>query len=541
MSLAVECDGQVFQADPGRTLWDVLSAGGAHIPSSCSREGKCGECAVEILEGETLLSVPSSNGSPAKGKHRLACLTRVVGVQGTVRCKIPVRPAMQIQTQACDLPVSPWPVPRHPTVTRAGSRVLLDGDEIATAPGPLHGLAIDLGTSTVVVRLLDLESGAIRSTQAFENPQRFAGPDVMSRIRWAAEKGLKVLQRVLIEALCEAIRRLPADPLTIYEVVVAGNPTMRDLFFGLDVSALGKLPFRSVTEEEALHGQRAGTSHSCRTEALGLPVHPNARVYGLPLIGSHVGADTAACILAIGLLEEERIVALMDIGSNTEILVGNRHRALVASCPAGPAFEGGQIRWGMPALAGAIERVRILDDGSVLKKVIGGGKPEGICGSGLVDVLSELLRTGHMDARGHPTGGQRLAVDLDGEINLSWEDVALLAQAKGANVAGLQTVLEEFGLGSDQIERLYLAGGFARHVDVEAARRIGLVPCVPNKAIRQVGNAAIEGATMALLSKTQRRSLEAFVRTIQHVRLETHGHFLDRFAEGCRFSPVTAG
>jgi uncharacterized 2Fe-2S/4Fe-4S cluster protein (DUF4445 family) len=264
-------------------------------------------------------------------------------------------------------------------------------------------------------------------------------------------------------------------------------------------------------------------------------------VYGLPIVSGHVGADAAACMLAVDLAREERLVAVMDIGTNTELIVGNRHRILAASCPAGPAFEGGRILCGMPGLPGAIEKVRIRPDGTIATTVIGDVPPEGICGSGLVDALGELLRTGRMNSLGRlEDGGSEVVVDAGGErpIVLREADINELAQAKGANVAGLYVVLDRYGVRFEDLDVFYLAGGFGRHLDVDSARRIGLIPNIADARIRQVGNAAIEGASIALLSRPKREELERLVREVEHCRLETHPDFFHYFVEGCQFQPV---
>ena len=279
-------------------------------------------------------------------------------------------------------------------MTRDGDRILLDGEEIARSTAPIHGLAMDLGTTTVVLRLLNLETGEVVADASFENPQRFGGSDVMSRIHYDTEDGSHLLQRTLAGYLTHAIEEFPVDPQTIYEMVVAGNSTMRDLFFRLNVYSIGQSPYRSITELEMAEGNRTTTSLAESAKKLLLPLHPQARVYGLPIISGHVGADAAACMLAVDLANEERLVAIMDIGTNTELILGNKNKILAASCPAGPAFEGGKISCGMPGLPGAIEKVKI-NDGRLIFHVrcIGDVPPEGICGSGLVDLLSELLRT----------------------------------------------------------------------------------------------------------------------------------------------------
>jgi len=331
--------------------------------------------------------------------------------------------------------------------------------------------------------------------------------------------------------------------------VVVGNSTMRDLFFGHSVYSIGQNPYRSITEIEMAEGKRSTTSLSMTGRRALLPIHPRARVYGAPIISGHVGADAAACLLAVDMAHEDRLIAIMDIGTNTELIVGNRHRILAASCPAGPAFEGGAIACGMPALDGAIEDVTVDAAGSLEVRVIGGGPPQGICGSGLIALLSELLRTGRMNELGRfvdggagpaDADGGRISLDPDGAVFFLENDSSELAQAKGAHVAGLQVVAGSYGVEFSDIEVFYLAGGFGQNLSVPAATRIGLIPNLPPSRVVQAGNAAIEGASMMLLSMAKRRELEEMVRRVEHCRLETHPHFFDFFVEGCQFKPLEA-
>jgi uncharacterized 2Fe-2S/4Fe-4S cluster protein (DUF4445 family) len=448
---------------------------------------------------------------------------------------------MRIEKNAFSLPIQSRPWKLDPAVTREGTKILLDGREIAQGSGPIHGLAIDMGTTTIALRLLDLATGELVADSSFENPQRFGGSDVMARIQYDTDDRSRTLQRTLAGYLSRAIQELPVDPQSIYEVVVAGNSTMRDLFFRLSVHSIGQSPYRSITELELESGKRATTSLSEPARRLGLPIHPEARVYGLPIISGHVGADAAACMLAVDIANEERTIAVMDIGTNTELIVGNRHRILAASCPAGPAFEGGQIAFGMPGLPGAIERVAIGDDGRFTTSTIGGGPAEGICGSGLVDLLGELLRTGRMNRLGRfESGESEVVIDTSGNraVTFSESDINALAQAKGANAAGLQIAFREFGLKHTELDVFYLAGGFGRYLSLEASKRIGLIPNIENSRIVQVGNASLEGACLALLSRSKRMELEELVRRVTHCRLETHPDFFDIFVEGCQFAPV---
>ncbi len=540
MSVELHFNSQIRAAGQSSTLFDCAEQLGINVPTSCRKQGKCKECLVEITEGMSLLSAPTDAEKHLKGNFRLSCCTRITADAGTIRCHTMRRGEMKIERHALNLPASKSPIKLAPAVTRDGDRILLDGVEIERSTGPIHGLAMDLGTTTVVLRLLNLETGEVIADASFENPQRFGGSDVMARIQYDTEDGTHLLQRTLAGYLSHAIEELPVDPKTIYELVVAGNSTMRDLFFRLNVHSIGQSPYQSVTEQEMTEGRRATTSLTESAKRLGLPLHPKARVYGMPIISGHVGADAAACMLAINLADEDRNIAVMDIGTNTELIIGNRHKIFAASCPAGPAFEGGAISCGMPGLPGAIEKIEIVADGSVRAQVIGTVAAEGICGSGLVDLLSELLRTERINPLGRFEHGNRFTLDVksDHPIYFTESDINELAQAKGANVAGLQVVFDQYGLRFDELDVFYLAGGFGRHLDIQSARRIGLIPNLPDAKIVQVGNAAVEGACIALLSQPKRAELESLVKRVTHCRLETHPEFFNYFVEGCQFNPV---
>ncbi len=539
MTVSFTINGRTAPATRGQSLFDHAERLDVRVPTSCLKQGKCKECIVEVTEGIEALSVPTLNERHLKGNFRLSCQCLVTGDAGAIRCHTMRRGHMRIERHALGLPLANHTLAPDPAVTRDGDRILIDGVEIDRSTGPIHGLAMDLGTTTIVLRLINLETGELIADASFENPQRFGGSDVMSRIQYDSEHPGKLLRRTLAGYLSHAIQEFPVDPKSIYEMVVVGNSTMRDLFFRQSVYSIGQNPYRSITEIEMAEGRRTTTSLTETGRRCLLPIHPKARVYGVPVISGHVGADAAACMLAVDLAHEDRLIAIMDIGTNTELILGNRHRILAASCPAGPAFEGGAIACGMPALDGAIEDVTIASDGSLRLRVIGGGRPEGICGSGLVALMSELIRTGQMNTLGRFAGDLgRIALDEPHGIFFHESDVNELAQAKGANVAGLQVVFSNCGVAFGDLDRFYLAGGFGRHLKVEAAERIGLVPHLPASRVVQVGNAAIEGASIALLSRSKRRELEALVKRVEHCRLETHPDFFDFFVEGCQFKPI---
>ncbi|HEX4796794.1 MAG TPA: ASKHA domain-containing protein [Humisphaera sp.] len=536
MPLTLNINGIVVQAEAGASLFDVAQSSGVRVPTSCQKNGKCKECVVEIVEGINCLSPPTELEKHLKGSFRLSCQCRLVAASGVVRCHTMRRGQMRIERGAVGQICGKARL--DPAVARDGERVFMDGQEVDRRSGPIHGIAVDLGTTTIVVRLHDLETGELVADASFENPQRFGGSDVMSRIHYDCTNRGKLLMRTVAGYMSHAIEDFPVNPHSIYEAVIVGNSTMRDLFFRQNVYSIGQNPYRSITEIDMAAGKRTTTSLTDTARRCLLPINPKARVYGAPIISGHVGADAAACMLAVGLAEESRTVAIMDIGTNTELILGNKDRILAASCPAGPAFEGGAIHCGMPGLDGAIENVSISDSGELQLGVIGGGKPQGICGSGLVDLLSELLRTGRMNSMGRFEDQSRVEVDAANKIDFLESDVNELAQAKGANVAGLHVIFSNYGIDFDDVDVFYLAGGFGRHLRIDASRRIGLIPNLADEKIVQIGNAAIEGASMALLSRTAREELEHLVKRVEHCRLETHPQFFDFFVEGCQFKPV---
>jgi uncharacterized 2Fe-2S/4Fe-4S cluster protein (DUF4445 family) len=541
MSVELHLNGRRGEYAAGSSLFDCAESLGVRVPTSCRKQGKCKECLVEIVEGTECLSAKVPAEAHLKDDFRLSCCCQIIKDSGVVRGHTMRRGDMRIERNALELPTTQEKLRLNPAVTRDGERILLDGEEIDRRDGPIHGLAMDLGTTTVVIRLLNLETGEVVADASFENPQRFGGSDVMSRIHYDTEDKSKLLQRTLVGYISHAIEEFPVDPISIYEMVVAGNSTMRDLFFRLSVYSIGQNPYQSLTEIEMAQGQRSTTSLSESAKRLGLPINPNARVYGLPIISGHVGADAAACMLAVDLAHEERLVAIMDIGTNTELILGNKHKILAASCPAGPAFEGGKISCGMPGLPGAVEKATINADGSTQIQVIGDVPAEGICGSGLIDLLGELLKTERMNALGRFENGEHqfvVSANDDRSVSFNESDVNELAQAKGANVAGLHVVFDRYGIRFEDLDVFYLAGGFGRHLNVQSSKRIGLIPNIADSKIIQVGNASIEGACIALLSRSKRAELEELVKRVTHCRLETHPNFFDYFVEGCQFHPV---
>jgi uncharacterized 2Fe-2S/4Fe-4S cluster protein (DUF4445 family) len=279
MSVELHFNQQRGKGARGSVLFDCAESMGIKVPTSCRKQGKCKECLVEIAEGMELLSQPAPQEGHLKGNFRLSCSCRIAADNGVVRCHTMRRGLMRIERHALELPVSHKVLNLDPAVTRNGSKILLDGEEIDRSEGPIHGLAMDLGTTTVVLRLLNLETGEViaDSSSSFENPQRFGGSDVMARIHYDTQDGSKLLQRTLAAYLSHAIEEFPVEPQSIYEMVVVGNSTMRDLFFRLNVYPIGQSPYRSVTELEMADGGRSTTSIAENARRLLLPIHPKAR------------------------------------------------------------------------------------------------------------------------------------------------------------------------------------------------------------------------------------------------------------------------
>ena len=520
----------------GKTLFDYADTLNVRVPTSCRRNGDCHECIVEVRRGMEALSPPTGAEDFLRDDYRLACQASVVDPGADVEFMV-LRRQPRILTRSIRRKVQ-----LDPLTVRRGDGVYFGDERIDDYRGKVYGLAIDAGTTTVVLNLVDLESGEVLDTASFENPQRFGGSDVMNRISYDEGPFHGELHQAILSSINFEIgdmaRNLGFHRRQIYDAVIVGNATMRDIFFGIDVQTIGQRPYKSVTEHELDQGMRETTALNVKAADLGLRLFPKANVYGGPLIGSHVGSDVAADLLATGMDEEEDIVMLVDVGTNTEVVVGNRHRLMAASCPAGPAFEGGQITYGMPGYDGAVESVELSENGPQVR-TIGGAEPQGICGSGLVDLLAELRRTGRINDLGV------FEDDIDQfffvparKMSLSRSDISSLAQAKSANYSGQYIVLRNFGVPLEQIKTLYLAGGFANYINVGNAVAIGFIANLPEDKIAKIGNAALEGATIMLTSQKLRRKMEEMARGIEHVELEMAPDFFEIFVEGCMFNPM---
>ncbi len=535
----ITCEGKVYQLSPGKTVFDYADDLAVQVPTSCFRTGQCHECIVEIKQGMDSLRPPNEAEVFLRDNYRLACQAVVLDVDEDIEFT-PLRRTPKILTHIGtedDTPQSP-----NPLVTHRDGIVYYDNEPIDRFRGHLYGLALDIGTTTVVANLVDLETGETVSVSSFENPQRFGGSDIMHRISYDGEfegELRKSLIAALNSQIMEMCERHDFVRQEIYEIVVAGNTTMRDIFFRQDVQSIGQKPYKSTIEHEYREGIRSTTSLTEKSRRLGIRSNPKAMVYSLPLIASHVGADVAADLVSVDMQSQDKVVMLVDVGTNTEVVVGNAKRMVAASCPAGPAFEGGGIAYGMPAYPGAIESIKWID-GMIDYETIGGEKPQGLCGSGLISLLAELRRHNQMSAKGvFADRKQRVMPLLDEHgITFSRDDASNLAQAKAANYCGQYIVLRHFGCSPQDITKLYLAGGFANYVNLQDAIDIGFLAPVPQNRIVKIGNAAVGGAKAVLLSKEKRANIEVFVRNIEHIELETTPDFFEIFVEGCQFNPM---
>ena len=538
----VYLNSQKLDSEKGESLFDFADSLSVRVPTSCGRTGECHECIVEIRKGAEAITPQTTSEKFLRGDYRLACQAFVADQSAEIEFTI-LRRQPRILTSGLKRDVT-----LGPSYTRIEQDVVFESPRgpvtVDKYTGAIYGIAADLGTTTVVLNLVNLESGEIEYTASFENPQRFGGSDVMNRISYDGGPDSGELQSVIVSSINfeigEMVRVLKIRRRQIFEIVAVGNTTMRDLFFGIDVQSIGTRPYKSLVEEEFNAGERVTTALTSSASGLGLRIHPKAIAYGGPLIASHIGADTAADLLAVGIEDQIEPVILVDVGTNTEVVIGNREKLYAASCPAGPAFEGGQITYGMPGYDGAVEKIVIDDQGSVVSQdVIGDAPPVGICGSGLIDLLAELRRVNLMDELGKFSDGSgSYEFSEDNGLTLSRSDISALAQAKAANYCGQAIVLREYGLPTDSFEKLYLAGGFANYVNESNAIDIGFIANVPIEKVQKVGNVSLEGAVIMLLSTSKRREIEKLATTVQHIELETAPDFFDFFVEGCMFKPM---
>ncbi|MGQ9588988.1 MAG: ASKHA domain-containing protein [Planctomycetota bacterium] len=490
--------GASFEVERGAPLQDCLFAHGVEFP--CGGRGRCRGCRVRVVEGSLPVSSEEARLlAPAEIERgwRLACRHRAEG---------PLK-----------LEIAQWE-----------AAVLADSTPFKFTPGEGLGIAIDLGTTTLVAQMLDLRTAAVLGVEAALNPQAAHGSDVMSRVSYAAlKRGQKKLEELIRRKLGAMVAKLldasGADPSALRDVAIVGNSVMHHLFSGIDVEPLSRFPFESP---------RPGLAEFSARE-LGWDAAGDARVRFLPCIASFVGSDILAGILATRIHESPDLAILVDLGTNGEIVVGNREGLLASSTAAGPAFEGARISMGMRAATGAITRVEVAPEG-LRCHVLGGGEPRGICGSGLVDAVAAGLETGAIGPDGRIAGGAGFW-ELCPPVGLNQADVREVQLAKGAIAAGIRILLRRRGASSQEVKVLYLAGAFGNYVSRRSARRIGLLE-FPVEKIRPSGNTALLGAKIALFDRRATEGGFAGVLSkIRHIGLSSDPLFEETYVEHMRF------
>ncbi|MDT7615679.1 MAG: hypothetical protein QOF00_3126 [Pseudonocardiales bacterium] len=587
----------------GVTLFDAASWNGIAVDSTCGGHGTCRKCRVRVVDGE----VPVSRLDPrAFGLDelrlgwRLACMAPV---RGDVRVEVPplvtrpkaatvgvgrqviLRPAVQkryvelteatLADQRTDLErllaalddlevrADLRALRNLPGALRQNdfrvTAVVVDDVLVDVEPGDTSarrfGIAFDLGTTTVAATLLDLATGTPAAVTSMLNPQQPFGGDVITRISATmldpdALGRLTALAHSCLDQLASEVCTAGAvEPHEVYEIALAGNATMTHIALGIDPEPLGVAPF--VMTSRSFDGLLAAD--------LGVTVNPGARAYLFPALGAYVGGDIVAGALASGMDRDKRIRLFVDVGTNCEIVLADGDRILATAAPAGPAFEGAQIRCGMRAAPGAIEGVKISDD-DVALQVIGDVGPVGLCGSGLVDAVAALVQVGLLDASGRLMAADVAAVTAPGlagrlrqvgeervfvlhergddpadAVYISQRDVRELQFAKAAIATGWRLLAAEMGIDPADVQQVLLAGSFGSYLSPASAVRIGLVPGVSVLRIVSAGNVAGEGAKMALLSVRERAAAHALLEEVRYVELSDRPDFNDRFIDQLAF------
>jgi uncharacterized 2Fe-2S/4Fe-4S cluster protein (DUF4445 family) len=568
VTLRFDPSGTTVRVPPGVTLFDAASWNGIAIDSTCGGHGTCKKCRIRIADGDVPAgSLDARAFTPAElgDGWRLACRA-----QAECSLRIDV-PPLVTRPKAATVGVGRQVMRAEPGVLRRLPRVLRQSDFRVTAvvvddllidvePGDTtadqHAIAFDLGTTTVVATLIDVTTGTPLAVRSMLNKQQPFGADVISRISATMldPNALERLRTLSAETLQELADEVCAEggiaSAQVYEVALAGNATMTAIALGIDPEPMGVAPF--IMAAQSYPEMPAGE--------LGLQLHPGARANVFPALGAYVGGDIVAGLLASGMTRDKRLRLFIDVGTNCEVALGSAEGLVCTAAPAGPAFEAAQIACGMRAAEGAIEVVRLCDDNIELG-VIGEVEPIGICGSGLVDAVAELVRVGLLDRSGRfvaeeeagtiaPRLASRLTVrsdgtrvfvlhgtegDSDASVHLSQRDIRELQFAKAAIATGWQLLVEELGIPVKEIQQVLLAGSFGSYLSPASAVRIGLVPKVALPRIVSAGNVAGEGAKMALLSLQERHAAEAMLDQVRYIELSDRPDFNDRFVEELAF------
>ena len=597
-------EGRKVTIASGTSIFEAACKAGVGIQSECGGKGKCGKCRVVVQDKNALTNVTEAeiehlSSSEIDSGYRLACralLKRSTSVMVPEESSVGVR---KIQVTGLERPV---PLTRfvtkfhivlaRPTLLDARpdfERVLdslkdkygldkleIEYEVLKNLPNILRhanwditvtlwddrkivavekgdtsdrilGLSVDIGTSKIVGCVVDLTTGRTIGVGSIENPQVIYGDDVISRITFAMDSEEKrgTLQRLAFEGindvLHDACAQASVDPNCIYEATIAGNTAMHHFFLGIQPRYLALSPFTPAIRRPV----------NVKAREVNIKIHSEGNVHVLPVIAGFVGGDAVADVLSSGIYESEKLSLLLDIGTNTEVFVGNSRGMLSCSCASGPAFEGGHIKHGMKAVTGAIEKLRINPDSGyeVAYETVGDAEPRGLCGSAMVDVVAEMAKCGIINHRGRfnknvKTPRLRI-IDNNVEFVLAWknetstgreitvtqEDINEIQLAKAAIFTGCWILMKRKNVRRKDLGQVLIAGAFGNYINPESAKLIGLVPDVPTEKIKFVGNTSLTGAKMALISREARKTAETLSKRIRYLELTVDPDFGSEFVD----------
>ena len=479
--------GKSVTVNSGTPLIDVLHEFGVEFP--CGGKGTCGSCKVKLKSGELKIdSIQQQKIDKLKlGKEwRLACFCQAES----------------------DITLE---------ISQFDNIILADNSTFDFKPQQGFGIAVDLGTTTVVAQLVNLENGHVLDSVSEINPQARYGSDLISRIQSCLDGNFEELQNLVQSKIGEMIQYIiQKHPVKVSKVTIVGNTVMHHIFSGLAVNSLSFYPF---------HSPNLGIQIFSPTQLKwNLPETVNIQFY--PSIGSFVGSDILAGIAATKIAEHDNYSVLIDLGTNGEIVVGNRNKIICASTAAGPAFEGAKISQGMRATTGAISSV-IFENGELKTHVIGNVSDKGICGSGLIDVMAILLNQGEIGMFGEINNGED-KVKLTRQVSITQQDIREFQLAKAAIAAGIQILLNQLGITYDDVEKVFIAGGFGNFLNIENVIRTGLIECEEDKIVK-LGNTALIGAKMFLFEDEE--IIQSILSKTIHVNLEADPNFQDIYID----------
>ena len=531
IKITFQPQGRTVYILPGTKIVEAAALAGIIIDTPCGGAGSCGKCRVKIISPKgkpTRADKKIFSADELKQNWRLACQNMIA------------------EDAIIEVPKESLLLGIEKIVVESDLLQTIVPDQQRRVGDKCFGVAVDVGTTTLAVSLLNLKNGSEIAVMGDVNPQITFGDDVISRIKHATSgrNSLAELQNVVIRQINAMISRLCEQggiaKENIYEVTIAGNTTMEHLICGINPSPLGQLPFEPIYRG----------ANIINASELKLDINPKGKVYIFPIVGGFIGGDISAGMLAMDLLNQSQPILFIDIGTNGEIVLLNNNKITAASTAAGPAFEGARISCGLRAAAGAVEKVKFNDD--CVYSVIGNVAPIGICGSGLIDITAQLLNAGIVDSTGRinqpkklpPKIAQRLVIDANNQpafvvadkVKITQKDIRQIQLAVGAIRAGINIILEKAGIKSADLKHVLVAGGFGSFIRRNHAQRIGLLPIeVSREKISFVGNTSLAGAKLALLSIKAREKAEKLAKQTEHIELSADSNFQDEFASAMIF------